>query len=336
MIITEGEIQVLASICRIESDGGVADSAALDKRGERYWIFKEDWAGACEALAEKGLVERDHAGWRLSDVGRPLGEEYLAERTDMYWYYYQRFYPAAHASAAHSELCRRAFGRDLTQEGQTDMVSLKIALDWLKLGAGRQMLDLGCGAGVIAEYVSDTTGATVVGLDYAASAIAAAEARTAGKRDRLKFRAENYNSMTPESGKYDAILSLDALYWASDLEEVLGLLAGNLARGGRMAHFINHQINPGELGGQLAAETSEVGQAVTALGLNARVVDLSANLGAFWERIYAAALALRDQFEAEGNRFIADNLIRESEEDHLPDIYAGRISRHLFLIDAPE
>lgn len=334
MGLTEGEIQVLASIRKIEVDGGIANGPALDKRGERYWIFKEDWTGVCETLAAKGLIEGSDAGWRLTDAGLPLGEAYRAERTDMYWYYYQRFYSAAHASDAHSELCRRVFGRDLTQEGQTDMASLKIALDALPLGPGKQILDLGCGAGVIAEYVSDETGTTVTGLDYSSSAIAAADARTLDKRDRLSFRAENFNNMTPLQGAYDAILSMDTLYWASNLEAVLSVLARSLARGGRMALFMNHHIKPGEPAKQLAFEKSDLGQAVTTLGLNARVVDFSANIGAFWERNYAAALALKGQFEAEGNGFIAASLIRESEEDYLPDIHEGRIARYLFLIDA--
>jgi hypothetical protein len=48
-------------------------------------------------LAEKGLVEGSSSGWSLSEKGQPLGDAYRAERTDMYWYYYQRFYTAAHA-----------------------------------------------------------------------------------------------------------------------------------------------------------------------------------------------------------------------------------------------
>ena len=218
MELSEGEIQVLASIRMIEAAGEVANHAALDERGERYWIFKEDWTGVCEKLVASGLIEGSDAGWSLTDAGLPLGEAYRAERPDMYWYYYQRFYSAAYASKAHSELCRRVFGRDLTQEGQTDMASLQIALDALPLGPGKQMLDLGCGAGVIAEHVSDETGTTVTGLDCSSSAIAAATARTMEKRQRLKFRAENFNTMAPDEGAYVAILSMDTLYWASNLE----------------------------------------------------------------------------------------------------------------------
>lgn len=335
MELTEGEIQVLASIHLIESEGRVADDTALDQRGEHYWMFKEDWTGVCEALVRKGLVQGSEAGWNLTGAGRPLGAQYRAERSDMYWYYYQRFYTAAAASAAHSELCRRAFGEDLTQEGQTDMASLKIGLEALPLGRGSHALDLGCGAGAIAEYVSDQTGARVTGLDYTSNAITAAEARTEGKSDRLSFRMANFNTMAPEPRAYDAILSMDTLYWADDLKRVLGMLAGSLAPGGRMALFMNHHVDAGEPAEQLGADRSSLGRAIRALGLKAKVVDFSANIGAFWERNHAAAVALKGQFEAEGNGFIAESLIREAEAEYLPDIHEGRIARYLFLIDAP-
>ncbi len=325
MELSEGEIQVLASIRIIEALGGIANRAALDKRGERYWTFKEDWTGVCEKLAEKGFVVGSDLGWSLTDAGLPLGEAYRAERSDMYWYYYQRFYSAAHASNAHSELCRRVYGKDLTQEGQTDMASLQIALDLLPLGPDKQLLDLGCGAGMIAEYVSDETGTTAIGLDYSSNAIAAADARTLEKRARLRFRAENFNSMAPVEGTYDAILSLDTLYWASNLEGVLNVLAKSLSPGGRMALFMNHHIKTGEPAAQLAYQRSALGQAVSTLGLNAKVVDFTANIGAFWERNYAAALALKGQFEAEGNAFIAESLLRESRRTICPTFMKGAL-----------
>lgn len=335
MHLTEAEIQVLASIYRTVSDGQVADRAALAAKGERYWIFKEDWTGVCKALAGKGLIEGSETGWTLTDAGQPLGEAYGAERADMYWYYYQRFYSAAAASAAHSELCRLSYGEDLTQEGQTDMASLKIALAELPLGPGKKALDLGCGAGAIAEYISDQTNAHVTGIDNSANAIAVADARTVHKRDRLGFHVSDFNSMEPEPAGYDAILSMDTLYWASDLQKILNVLASSLAPGGRMALFMNHHIGAGQPAEQLEASQSDLGRAITALGLNARAIDFSSNIGAFWERNYAAAMALKGRFEAEGNGFIAESLIRESVEEYLPDIHEGRIARFLFLVDAP-
>ena len=125
MNLSEAERQVLATLQGAELESQPTDRASLEKRGESYWIFLEDWSDAFSGLASKGLIGSDDGGYRLTDTGRPLGDAYHRERPNMYWYYYQRFYPAAHASAAHSRLCERVFGEDLCQEGMTDMAALK-------------------------------------------------------------------------------------------------------------------------------------------------------------------------------------------------------------------
>ena len=107
MNLTEAEIQVLASLQAAELDAAPTDKATLERGGERYWIFLEDWSEAFPSLIARGLIEGDASGYRLSEAGRPLGYAYNRERPDKYWYYYQRFYPAAYASATHSRLCCR-------------------------------------------------------------------------------------------------------------------------------------------------------------------------------------------------------------------------------------
>ncbi len=99
MDLSEGEIQLLAALHGAAEEDEPTDRAALEKRGERYWIYLEDWSKAFSSLADKGLIDGTAQGYRLSETGRPLAEAYHRERPDMYWYHYQRLYPAAHASA---------------------------------------------------------------------------------------------------------------------------------------------------------------------------------------------------------------------------------------------
>jgi len=332
MDLSEAEVQVLASIYKLVEEGAVVDRSAVEALGDRYWVFKEDWSGAFQGLAQKGLISGDDGGYRLTDAGQPLARSYHSERPDMYWYYYQKFYPAARSSAAHSKLCERVFGEDLCQEGQTDMTSLKHLMELLDIKPGEKVLDLGCGAGIIAEYVSDQTGASVAGLDYAATAIAEAASRTERKRDRLSFKQGNFNALDYPDGSFDAIISLDTLYWASDLEATLSALKRALKPGGRIGIFMNHHIGDGDPLDLLAAQHSKLAKAIAKVGLPLQTFDYTKEIGEFWHRNFAAAKDLKEAFEAEGNGFIADSLIRESEEDYLPDIEASRIARHLYFI----
>ena len=293
MNLSEAERQVLATLRGAELEAQPTDRASLEKRGERYWIFLEDWSDAFSGLASKGLIGGDEGGYRLTDAGHPLGDSYHRERPDMYWYYYQRFYPAAHASAAHSRLCERVFGEDLCQEGQTDMAALKKLLELLDLKRGDHLLDLGCGAGVIAEYISDQTGAKVTGLDYAVSAIAEAKDRTADKRSRLTFLQGDMNGLDLPAQSFDAAISLDTLYWVADLTDTLSQVARTLKPGGQIGIFMLQGLQDGDPPDILEADNTELAQAISKLNLSYDAYDYTTQNAEFWRRNKEAAVGLR-------------------------------------------
>jgi ubiquinone/menaquinone biosynthesis C-methylase UbiE len=332
MDLSEAEIQVLASLAKADIEGGPTDRSSLEANAERFWIFRENWSEAYSSLAAKELIEGDDDGYRLTDPAGPLAQEYHRRRPNMYWYYYQKFYRAARPSKAHSELCRRVFGADLCQEGQTDMASLKDLLDILDLKRGEHLLDLGCGAGVIAEYISDQTGVSVTGLDYSDPAIDDANQRTADKRSRMTFLHGDMNALDLPAESLDTVISLDTLYWVSDMEETLSKLVVALRPGGRMGIFMNHHIAEGDDPARLAPQHTKLSMALSRLGVPFETSDYTVQIGEFWKRNWQAATDLKAVFEAEGNGFIAASLIRESEEDYLPDIKAGRIARYLYHV----
>ncbi len=329
MDLSEAEIQVLASLARAAAEKAPSDRASLESDGERYWIFREDWSDAFPGLLAKGLVEGDERSYRLTKAGRPLAEAYHRERPDMYWYYYQKFYPAAYGSAAHSLLCERVFGQDLCQEGQVDMADLHDLLAKLELTPDDHLLDLGCGAGVIAKYISERTGARVTGLDYAAAAIAEARQRSAGEGSRLTFLQGDINALDVPAGFFDAVISLDTLYWVADLTDALSRIAQAVKPGGQIGIFMAQERSEGDPPEILEADNTDLARALAGLGLAYEAEDYTARNAAFWGRVLEAATNLRDRFEAEGNGFIAASLIREAEE-FLPAFAAGTIARYLY------
>ena len=52
----------------------------------------------------------------------------------------------------------------------------------------------------------------------------------------------------------------------------------------------------------------------------------------FWQRHWQSSVDLRGEFEAEGNSFIVDSLIKESEEEILPAIKAQKMTRYLYHV----
>jgi len=332
MELSEAEVQVLASLEKARVESKDTDRHLLEAEADRFWIFLEDWSDAYFSLQKKGLIEGDQKGYRLTESGHPLAQQYHHQRPDMYWYYYQRFYQAARASAAHSELCRQVFGKDLCQEGQTDMAALDDLLELLDLKPGEEVLDLGCGAGVIAEHISDQKDVSITGLDYADPAIAEAVERTKAKRSKLKFLQGDMNALDLPENSIDAVISLDTLYWVSNLEKTLSMLMIAMRPGGRMGIFMNHHIADGDDQSELAPESTDLSKALTNLGVSFTTRDFTVQIGDFWRKNWKAAADLKQRFESEGNGFIAESLIREAEEDYLPDINSGKIARYLYYV----
>lgn len=330
--MNEADIQVLASIRRAEVECESSDRSTLESHADRYWNYLEDWSGSWARLKDEGLIEGDDGDYRLTQTGRPLAEEFYAERPDHFWYYYQTYYPAAQASKAHSELCERVFGQDLTQDGQADMASINDLITFLQIEENDRVLDLGCGAGGISEYLSNETGATVTGLDYSATAVETASERTVGKQDRLTFVQGDMNSLDFADASFDRIISIDTIYWVADIDEALVAITRLLKPGGRMGIFVANTPSMDDGPGAYEADGTWIATSLKKLGLDYRVHDYTERFLSFWPKLKEVALDLKDDFVAEGNEAIFDSFMLDADEDYLPAAEAGKLRRFLYIV----
>lgn len=330
--MNEADIQVLASIRRAEVEGESSDRASLESGADRYWKYLEDWSDSWQRLLDSGLIHGGKSGYSLTERGRPLAQQYFAERPDHYWYYYQHYYPAAQASIAHSTLCERVFGKDLTQDGQADMDSVNDLIAHLGIGEKDKVLDLGCGAGGISEYISDQTGAHVTGLDYAASAIETATKRTSAKGDRLTFVKGDMNSLDFADHSFDKVLSIDTIYWVADIDKALASISRLIKPGGQMGIFIAITPAMGDVTGTYEPNGNWVAVALRKLGLDYDVHDYTESFLTFWPKLKNVVLELKDDFVAEGNEVIFDSFMLDADEDYLPAAAAGKLRRYLYIV----
>ena len=333
--MNEADIQVLASLRRAELEHESSDRATLESHAVRFWVFVEDWADSYSRLTSDGLIEGDDAGYRLTEAGRPLGEKYHEEKPDHFWYYYQILYPAAQASETHTRLCERVFGKDLCQDGQADMESIDSLLSLLELKDGDTLFDLGCGAGGISEYVSDTTGARVTGLDDAPTAVETANARTKGKRDRLQFVQGDMNALDLPERSFDAVMSVDTIYWAQDIDKTLSSIVRLIKPGGRLGIFIAHTPEYGEGPGSMEPDGSWIAVSLSKLGIEYDVYDYTESFLKFWPRMKQVAVELHDDFVAEGNEFIYGALLKDADEDYLLMAASDELRRYLYIARVP-
>jgi ubiquinone/menaquinone biosynthesis C-methylase UbiE len=333
--MNEADIQVLASIRQAEVKGESADRKTLESSSDRYWKYLEDWSDSWNRLCGAGLIEGDDNRYQLTAAGRPVAEQYYAQRPDHYWYYYQYYYPAAQASKAHSKLCERVFGMDLTQDGQADMDAINNLVALLDVSKDDTILDLGCGAGGISEYISDQTGAHVTGIDYAASAADTANSRTAAKRDRLSFIEGDMNALAFADESFNKIISIDTIYWVADTDDAIAAFVRLLKPNGRLGIFVACTPEIENEASAFEPDGTWIAKSLQKQGLAYEVHDYTESFLLFWPKLKEVVLELKDEFIAEGNELIFDSFMLDADEDYLPAAAAGRLRRYLYIVNKP-
>jgi ubiquinone/menaquinone biosynthesis C-methylase UbiE len=247
--------------------------------------------------------------------------------------WYRRYYSAVPRSPAHALFCQRLYGRDLCQHGFADMQQVGLLLSVLHLATGSEVLELGCGTGGIAEYISDVTAAHVTGLDNVPEAIALAQERALPKAAGLRFVLGSMDHLEFPAATFDVIIAIDALYF-TDLNSTVGQMKAVLKSDGEMGILYSHGANPQVPIAVFPRETlppdkTPLAQALQQHQLAYQTWDLTREDYQHAQRKKAIADELRPQFEAEGNLFLYENRLGEAE-GVMAAIEAGAHRRYLY------
>lgn len=111
--------------------------------------------------------------------------------------------------------------------------------DYLEIGPGSKVVDIGCGRGRVAHHVASYTGAHVTGLNIDAEQIRLAkkyanETGLLGKT--LEFQERNYNDPLPfEDNSLDAAYYVQVLSYSTDLEKFFGEIFRVVKPGAKVA-----------------------------------------------------------------------------------------------------
>lgn len=111
-----------------------------------------------------------------------------------------------------------------------DMIDMHWQADehGLKPLAGKTALDVGCGAGLLAEPLA-RLGATVTAVDAAPECIEVAKDHAKGQGLDIDYRAVGVEAI---EGRYDLVTSMEVIEHVADPQEFVNDLAARLADGG--------------------------------------------------------------------------------------------------------
>lgn len=253
-----------------------------------------------------------------------INKESYKDRVNCVFLCYER-------SKTYAEFCRRVFGKNLRQVSMMDMVQLEKLISVLDLSKGRKVLDVGCGLGVISEYISDITRAHVTGIDFAGKVIKRAQIRTKKKKDRLAFKVADIRKLPFSKASFDTIIAIDSLYFVKNLEKPVKKMKSMLTRNGQMGIFYTQAVKSERSRGFLKPQDTKLARVLKKLQLKFRTWDFTKREIKHWEKRKRIALKLMPAFRSEGNLKMGKELVIESNHV-LRIVEARRISRYLYHV----
>jgi 2-polyprenyl-3-methyl-5-hydroxy-6-metoxy-1,4-benzoquinol methylase len=292
----------------------------------------ENWKGKdgqslkkiLDQLVECDLLTRTETTYALTESGVTQMKHCLSED-------FSDILIAVEQSVTSQKFCQRVYGRNLCQFNMTNETQLDKLLKVMNLSEDDHILDMGCGVGLISEYISDVTGARVTGIDFATSAIERALERTRGKKDRLSYMVMDMDELCFPEKSFSGVIAIDTLYFVKDLKSTIQSAKESLRENGQMGIFYSTKILDGESIEKLKPNQTPLAKVLKECKLNFQTWDFTEEEVNFWEKSLHVAEELKDEYDAEGTLQIYESTVSEAKS-MLEIVRKDRSSRYLYHI----
>lgn len=279
-------------------------------------------------LIDRDLLEQNKDNFTLTKSGlisaRLVRKEFLAEL------YSDRLIRTC-KSKTYSIIKKQVYGKDLCQLNMMTMSQLTKLIELLGLSSNDTVLDLGCGIGKIAEYLSDVTQASVIGVDIASGAIESALNRTQEKRHRIDFRVGDMDDLSLPPASVDCIIAIDTLYYVESLETTIKQMQLILKSNGQMGLFYSEICAQNESKTILQSNKTKLAVVLKQQGLKYQVFDLTESEHKLWNHLRQLYEDLKTQFQEEGNLDLWEKSYQETIS--MAKTYnEGRCRRYLYHV----
>lgn len=241
---------------------------------------------------------------------------------------YEQFYLMSKESNAFRHFCEKAFGRDFSQDGFSDVSQVDRILSYIPKKNEVHILDIGCGNGKMLGYLQQKTNAFIHGFDYSENAIDTARELFKEKSD---FRQGCIGEIDYPEEKFDVIVSMDTMYFAPDMSVFVDQIMKWLKKDGFFIAFYQE----GDVMPKTQNETTSVlAKLLLEKNISFDCIDITKESYELLLKKREAAILLEKEFEEEGNRDWFDMLVAQTDYCLKPyDEYSKEMARYIYIIN---
>lgn len=230
-------------------------------------------------------------------------------------------------SKTYVKFCEKVYGRYLCQFNMVDEDQLQKLISLIGDGKGKKILDLGCGSGYISEYIAQETGASIIGIDFAKGAIKSAQNRI--KKNDVEFSVGNINELRFPDESFDYVLTIDTLYFGSDIGKIVKNIKSILKPNGKLITFYSSKKEDLNKSGP---ESTGLGKILDKEKIKYEYWDFTENEKRVWENSLKEAEELKQEFISEGNLEIYKGRVAEAKKNLIWQS-KGEMVRYLYYVN---
>lgn len=304
--IGEGEKQLISCLNWFRTRYALFLGLELDRKATKNaidffgksWIgsFKKDWSAAFTQLKEKGILSEIEESYAFTELGQKV-KDLVESEIPFFKYEYDNYFQMQEKSEVHASFCERIYGKDLSQHGLVNLEELELLVQFLKKENHQNILDIGCGNGRITKYLSEQCESNFLGIDMSSEGIRQGK-KVAGSN--IDFEVWNMNDLVKLPNAFDAIITLDTLYYGANLKDIIQSMLQKLNKDGKIYAYFSQWIMDAEYSQNLEGANTNLAKALKDLKLEFKFTDLTDSGIKHWKDKLQALEEMKPLFEQEG------------------------------------
>lgn len=254
-------------------------------------------------LIEGGYLKTDSRGhFEFTEKG--MNESYqISKRRSKYEFNQQ--ISLAISSAAYLDFCEEIYGYRMYLFNMMDKRQLDYLFNAIDISQSDTVLDLGCGAGSVLDYLVKKYGCNGIGIDQLDKNIVEKNCKIATYIDGDMDVLSEYK-LTP-----NITIAIDSLYFSDNLGKVIDTL--RTSQNNILYLFYSQYVFDESEGNKdmVEVDKTRMAKALQGKGIRYKVIDFCENEHSLYENAIRTLPKYKSQFEIEGNADFYETKLRE-------------------------